>query len=286
AGGIAETALEIFVPASVAVEINSQRGNLVVHDRKAGLRITSAHGDVSLRDVDGAVTLGMRRGSLHAENISGNLDVNGRVDDTTVAGIGGSLNLSGDFFGNTSISKVAGAVTFKSPRSDVVMTRLDGDLEMESSRLRAKGAHGPVRVETRSKDIRLAEVSGNVRIQNANGSVEVEFVTPGTTEIENVRGDVTVAIPENAGFQAEVTTRRGEISSDFEGFQSSSEDNQNRSTGVINGGGTRIQVSTRDGDVHLRKRSTLPEASPAKPAPAAPKGTKTAMPVRAGVDLR
>src|SRR4029079_12511941 len=127
--------------------------------------------------------------------------------------------LNGDFFGDTSLSKIAGAITFKSPRSEVEMARLDGDLQMESDHLRASNLNGPVRIKTRSKDIHLSGVNGNVRVENANGSVNVKPPEMGEIDMINRRGEVELVLPARAGFQMEAVTQRGNIQSDFEGIQ-------------------------------------------------------------------
>jgi DUF4097 and DUF4098 domain-containing protein YvlB len=147
------------------------------------------------------------------------------------------------------------------------MARLDGDVQLESDNLRANNLNGPVRIQTRSKDVHLTGVNGSVRIENANGSVNVQPSRLGEIDIANRRGEVEVALPPRAGFQMEAVAQRGEIQSDFDGIQITSEDSRSHAAGAVNGGGPKVQINARDGDVRIRKAPSV--AAPAPPVPPA-----------------
>jgi DUF4097 and DUF4098 domain-containing protein YvlB len=280
--GMAQTNMEIFAPAKAAIEVHTQRGDVLVHDRTGNVQISTSRGDVTGKSINGGMVIEMRRGSVNLQNISGDVDITGRVDNATIADVGGRAELNGDFFGDTSLSKVAGAIAFKSPRSEVEMARLDGDLQMESDHLRASNLNGPVRIKTRSKDIHLSGVNGNVRVENANGSVSLQPTQMGEIDIINRRGEVELVLPARAGFQMEAVTQRGNIQSDFEGIQITSDDDRSRAAGAVNGGGPRVQIDMRDGDVHIRKGASLPGPAPGTPphppraVPAKPTGASIA----------
>jgi DUF4097 and DUF4098 domain-containing protein YvlB len=266
--GMVQTDLEIFAPAKAQVEIHAQRGDVLVHDRSGNLQISTSRGNVTGKAITGNFTIDLRRGSLNLQNVSGDVEASGRIENTSIANIGGSVTLDGDFFGNTSLSKVAGPVRFESPRSKIEMARLDGDVQVQSDHLVATNLNGPVRIQTRSKDIHLSGLNGSVRIENANGSVNVEPSRVGEIEISNRRGEVDLVLPPRAGFQMEAVTERGDIQSDFDSIQITSEDTRSRAAGAVNGGGPRIQIDTRDGDVHIRRAPAV-----AAPVPGTPPGT-------------
>ncbi len=275
--GMVQTDMEIWAPARASLEIRTQRGDVLVHDRTGNIQISTSRGDVTGRAIQGGLVIELRRGSVNLQKISDDVDVSGRLDNASIADVGGRLTLNGDFFGNTSISRVAGSVRFKSPRSEVEMARLDGNLQMESDHLRASDLSGPVRIQTRSKDVHLLGVNGGVRIENANGSVNVQPSRLGEIDIANRRGEVDLVLPPSAGFQMEAVTERGDIQSDFEGIQITSSDSRSRAAGAVNGGGPKVQIDARDGDVHIRKGPSLAAPEPAKP-PIAPSAMPPARP--------
>ena len=134
--------LEIYVPQKANVEVSTKRGDIRIAGR-AGNIITNSHGDVTVADNAGNVNISLRRGNVRASNIKGDVSVDGRVDDTNISDVSGDVRLSGDFFGQMNLAKVAKSVTFHSSRTDMQMARLDGDLTMESGDLRARAITGP-----------------------------------------------------------------------------------------------------------------------------------------------
>ena len=65
------------------------------------------------------VNVSLRRGSVRATNIKGDVSVDGRVDDTNISDVSGEVRLSGDFFGQMNLAKVAKGVSFRSSRTDM-----------------------------------------------------------------------------------------------------------------------------------------------------------------------
>ena len=104
----------------------------------------------------------------------------------------------------SSWKKVAGEVGFKSARTDMQFSKLNGDLDMDSGDLRANDLVGPFRLLTRSKDVRLNGVDGDVRLENENGAVEIHLTRLGNMQLSNRNSDVQIYIPDKAGFQLDV----------------------------------------------------------------------------------
>jgi DUF4097 and DUF4098 domain-containing protein YvlB len=263
--------LEIFIPQKGNVEVSDRRGDIRIAGRQGNVNISS-HGDVTVADNVGSVSISLRRGNVRATNIKGDVSVDGRVDDTNISDVSGEVRLSGDFFGQMNLAKVAKGVGFHSTRTDMQMARLDGDLTMESGDLRARTITGPMHVTTRSKDIHLEDVSGNLKIDNTNGVVEYRAGKGmGDVEINNQRGTVQVMLPKNAAFQVDAHATRGEIESDFPAIQVRSERNSQIASGSVGSAGQsgpQIRLSNNYGDVQIRQSSSLPP--PAPPAPKAP----------------
>jgi DUF4097 and DUF4098 domain-containing protein YvlB len=111
-------------------------------------------------------------------------------------------------------ARIAKGVSFKSSRTDMDFTQLEGSLNLDSGDLEADGVNGPLRLRTRSKDIRLNGTSSDLHLENENGAIEVHVNKMGSMEIKNSRGDIRVFLPEKAGFQVEAQARDGEIIED------------------------------------------------------------------------
>ncbi len=260
--------LEIYMPAKGNVDIATKRGDIRVAGRQGTVN-TNSHGDVTVADNNGNVTIVLRRGNVRASNIKGDVSVDGRVDDTTLSDITGQVRLTGDFFGQMNLSKVAKAVSFRSSRTDMQMERLDGELIMESGDLRVRSALGPMHVSTRAKDIHLEDVSGTVKIDNANGMVEYRAGKGlGDVEINNRKGNVQVTLPTNVAFRLDARSDHGDIESDFSSIQVRSEHNSQYANGAVGsgGGGPQIRLSTDHGDVQIRQSTGL-SSPPTPPQP-------------------
>jgi hypothetical protein len=153
-------------------------------------------------------------------------------------------------------------------------SRLDGDLDMDSGDMRASDLAGPFRLVTRSKDVRLSGVSGDVRLEDENGAVEIHMNKLGSMQVSNRNSDIQIYLPDKAAFQLDAHSRGGEIESDFDGLKINNEEEHATASGVIGSGGPHLVISNEHGGIELRKGSTVAEApAPPRPprAPTAPK---------------
>jgi len=254
-GGRVQSDLEIYLPKNASVEISTKRGDIVVHSRLGDIKASSTRGDIDLQDVTGNAALDLHRGSLKAARLSGDLSVEGRLEDTDVSDIGGSARFNGEFFGQMNLSKIAKSVSFKSSRTQLDFARLDGDLKLDSGDLRATSAAGPLSLTTRSKDIHLEDISGDLRVENSNGAVEVRAgkLPLGSIEIGNRKGDIEVILPARAAFQLDARTRRGDIRSEFGDLKLETSKGSTTGSATVGSGGPRLQINSDYGNIDIRK---------------------------------
>jgi hypothetical protein len=261
--------LEISIPRKAPAVISGRRGDINIVGRNADIEISTQHGDVSTSDLTGKVNVNLSHGSARISKVTGDVTVQGRGDDISLDEIKGAARLNGEF-DNVKLAKISNAISFKSARTDLEFTRLDGDLDMDSGDLRASSLVGPLRLITRSKDVRLSGVAGDVRLEDENGAVEIRSSKLGSMEIRNRNGEVQLYLPEKAGFQLTAQARGGEIQTDYNELKVSSEGEENASaTGVIGGGGPRLVINNEHGTIEIRRGSALAEV------PAAPKTPKS-----------
>lgn len=247
--------LDIQVPRKAVADVMTLRGDVEVEGREGDVKAHTSRGNVTVEDVTGNATVELRKGSVRVEKVTGDVDIEGWVDDSSLSEIGGSLNLHGDFFGTMSVAKVAKVVRFKSSRTDLELTGLDGDMTMEIGDLRARGVSGPFRISTRSKDIHLEDLRGTVKVDNNHGDVDWTASKPPAAgvEITNDHGHIRVELPAKAAFQMNALADHGDVESDFGELKIESGDNESKATGSVGSGGVQMRLTNSHGDISIRK---------------------------------
>lgn len=158
---------------------------------------------------------------------------------------------------------------------DVKLTNLTGELHVHtgSGDVRAHEISGAVRGGTGSGDVELEETgqgdidlhtgSGNMEVRGAQGAfhgetgsgdITVEGTMTGTWEAHTGSGNVRVRLPENAAFDADISTSSGtlEVNSPVEmTVQGRVEEVHRHIRGKVRGGGPLLTVRTGSGDIHI-----------------------------------
>jgi len=256
----AETNIELHVPPTLTLELSTQRGDIEVRSRQADVKLTASHGDVTVDDLTGNASItmhgGMQGGNLNVRNVKGNVTVEGHADDTNLSNINGLVSMNGDYMGETIVQNVEQGFRFNSSRTDLETGKIQGELRFDGDSLRASNVSGGFKVTTRSKDIHLEDVAGDVEVNNRNSGVELRAskAPVGNIMINNKDGGIEVALPSQSAFQVDATARGGQIHSDFEQIkvQNPSENNATAS-GAVGAGGKKIQLSTEHSDIEIRK---------------------------------
>ena len=273
--------MDISLPRKAAVTI-SNRGDASVIGRDGDLQIQSQKGEVSASDINGKVSLNLDHSAARLSQISADVSIEGRANDVSIEDVKGGVHLDGEFMESLKLSKIAQTVIFRSSRTELQFESLKGDLDLDSGDLQGSDMTGPVRLTTRSKDVRLTGVSGDVRLQNENGSVEVRMTKLGSVQIEDRSNDISLYVPDKAGFQIDARARNGEIESDFNDMKINSADDQATATGAVNGGGPHVIINNEHANIEIRKNSSAEEEEPETPkmpkAQKPPKAPKAAAP--------
>jgi DUF4097 and DUF4098 domain-containing protein YvlB len=268
-----ETDLDISLPRKVAVSIVSHHGDVSVTDRNGNVDISSQHADTSVEDVTGSVKVSQDKGSVKLEQINGDVHIEGRMDELSVSDIKGSAQLDGEFQESVKLERIAKTVTFKSSRTDMEFSRIDGSLDLDSDELHADQITGPLHLNTRSKNLQLDDVSGDVRLQDDNGSIEVGMKTLGNVQIDNRNGDIQLSVPDKAGFRLDAHTRDGEIQSDFPELSVSNDEHEAKASGSFGNAASHIVLNNEHDNIEIRRASAQPPRPPS-PAPAPGKPAK------------
>jgi DUF4097 and DUF4098 domain-containing protein YvlB len=247
--------MDLQLPRKLALSISTRRGNLSVTDRVGNVDLTTDHGNVSAQDVKGNAKFHLQSGAVTAKTITGNLQIDGSVDDGTISDITGTLDFNAGYNGNVQLSHVGQSLRFKSVRTDLQMTKLDGDLSMGDGDIRGNSVVGPVKLITRSNEVHLDDVSGEVQVENRNGLVALKPKAPlGDLDINSERGGIELDLPESANFRLDAESKNGNIEvNDF----SVNVDNRSRDAtahGTIGKGGPDFRLRSDRGTIQIRKQ--------------------------------
>jgi DUF4097 and DUF4098 domain-containing protein YvlB len=267
------TDLDVSIPKKAPVTISSRKGDVTLAIRDGDVDISNQHGDVSVEEVKGNVKLNLQGSSAKVEQIGGDVHIDGRLNEVSVTDVKGGAQLDGEFMESVKLSRIANTVSFKSSRTDMGFSRIDGDLDLDSDDLRAERIAGPVHLTTRSKNIRLEDVSGDVRMQDSNGGVEVTMSSAGNVQIDNRQGDIELSVLDKPGFRVEARTRGGEIQSDFSELKVDNGEHEAHAAGQVGNGSAHIVLNNEHGGIEIRRSSAQPPRPPQPPA--TPKVGKT-----------
>ena len=231
------------------------------------VEINHHRGEVNVNDQTGNVSLNLDGSSARLAHVKGDVTIQGKANEVAVEDVDGAVHLNGEFQESVRLVRVSKTVSFHSSRTDMEFSRLDGRLDLDSGDLRADSLTGPMRLTTRSKDIALEGLSGDLRLEDSNGTVEVGLRKPGNIQIDNRKGDVQVSIPPNTPMKVEARTREGEIESDFEEIKVDNRDKESSASGSIGTNGPRLAMNCEKGTIEIRKGTVAVAAPPCPPTP-------------------
>lgn len=261
-----ETELDISLPRKAPVSITSRRGEVSVIGRDGNLEINAQRADTSAEDIIGSLKLNLERSSAKLDHITGDVQIEGRLNEVAVSDVKGGAQLNGEFQESVKLTRISKTVNFKSSRTDLEFSRIDGELDLDSDDLRADQITGPLHLATRSKNIHLDAVSGDVRVQNDNGEVEVGMRSLGNVQIDSRNGDVRLSVPDKAGFHIEARTRDGEIQSDFDEVKVENNEHESKASGSVGNGASHVVLNNEHNGIEIRRASASTPAIPATPA--------------------
>ena len=267
------TDMDIYVPRNAEIVLTGKHGDVNITGVNGNVSVNHERGEVDVSDQTGNVTLDLARSSARLQHVKGDVTIQGRANEVSVEDVDGAVHLNGEFYESVRLVHVTKTVSFRSSRTEMEFSRLDGRLDLDSGDLRADSLAGPMRLTTRSKDITLDGLSGDLRLEDANGTVEIGLHKPGNIQIENRKGDVQVTVPPNTALKVEAHARSGEISSDFDELQVNSGENQSSATGSIGNNGPRLVINNEHGTIEIRKGTVavaVPPPPPGKPSKALP----------------
>ncbi|MGQ9673452.1 MAG: DUF4097 family beta strand repeat-containing protein [Candidatus Aminicenantales bacterium] len=188
------------------------------------------------------------RAGFKASNVSGDVDVEG---------VGGALDLKA-VSGDLKLRKVNARAECSAVSGDIEVADIAGDafLKSVSGDLMITGIKGSIEAETVSGDIQLTGITQaqTVRVKALSGEIVYQgTINPtGNYNLKSHSGAITLSLPPDSAFDLEAETFSGTFRTDFE-IKVTGKISSKEMSGVVNGGGAPVRLSSFSGDIKLLK---------------------------------
>jgi DUF4097 and DUF4098 domain-containing protein YvlB len=274
--------IEVQIPKGASVECRGTRGDFDVSHIAGNFEVNSENAGVRGQDIGGNVRVDLRRSDIiRLVRVKGNVDVKGsRADDIELDEIAGQATVEGKFTGDIDFRRIEKGLRFISETTNLSVDRVKGRAHLSDGDLEVEDIYGPMKLRSKSKDVRVSGFSSPLEIELDRGDIEL---SPGTSTMGAIiaktsSGAVTMHLPENAKFDLEATTRRGEVDNLYGSPLERRDEDRGGSIRGKNGGprilletGRGSMTVTRGGVMSSRSDWSVPTPPKAPKAPEAPK---------------
>lgn len=248
--------LNITLPKSVSLEMRGHNGDVSIGNIAGSVSLTTGRGDLRINNVGNNVRLeSTRSGLVKVTGVKGNLEVNGRGNEVQIEDIQGETSINGEYSGTLEFRALAKQFHFKSQRSDLSVAQIPGSVILDLGDLRLENAVGPVRFTTASRDVHATDVSNSLELNVDRGDIQIDQTKSPVPQIDirSRHGDVTLSLPEKAGFDLDGQTRQGEVTNSFGSSIQTKSAGRGSTIAGRSGSGPRLSVITDRGSITLRK---------------------------------
>ncbi|HEX3821654.1 MAG TPA: DUF4097 family beta strand repeat-containing protein [Candidatus Sulfotelmatobacter sp.] len=214
-----------------------QQGNSI-HIDNVDVRNISIDYEITV-PVETAVRAHSGSGDQIVEGTHGNADVGTGSGDLKLARLTGEVHVQTGS-GNVRAHEIAGPVHGGTG---------SGDVEIEET------GSGDLELHTGSGNITARGVQGGFRAETGSGDITAEGKQTGSWDMHTGSGNVRVHLPENAAFDADISTSSGSIDvgapieTTVQGRVGG--DSHKSIHGKAHGGGPLLRVRTGSGDIHI-----------------------------------
>jgi DUF4097 and DUF4098 domain-containing protein YvlB len=162
-------------------------------------------------------------------------------------------------YARTTLKKIKGNVDIESNTDRITLEEIGGYIKTrgQGSSVRVLAADGPVEIDTTLRDVSVNNFHKGCKITNDRGDISIATDALGkeAIHVKNSNGDITLILPQDAGFQIGARARNGRIRSDFSGLETSSAADVSTIQGKLGTGGPQITLETDNKDIYLRVRT-------------------------------
>lgn len=214
--------------------------------RQTRLTSRSGSGHQTVAGLVGPAEAGTGSGGIRISDIASDVRLSTGSGNIEIAGIGGSVRAHAGS-GSITADKIGGGSTVETS------AKYEGKaLPLVASGTNRGSGNAYLDFETGSGNIGLTGISGELRARTGSGRIEAEGRQAGDWELHTGSGSVRVRLPAQAAFSLNARTSSGSIDSDFpitvQGSMS-----RHELAGVVNGGGSRLDIHTGSGSIRIEK---------------------------------
>jgi len=265
--------LEVHIPKGASVECRGTRGDFDVSNITGNFEVNSENAGVRGQDIGGNVRIDLRRSDIiRLMRVKGNVDVKGaRADDIELDEVTGQVVVEGQFTGDIDFRRIDKGLRFISEATTLTVERLKGRAHLSDGDLEVEDILGPMKLRSRSKDVRVSGFATPIEIELDRGDIEL---SPGSSTLSSIiaktsSGAVTMHMPENAKYDLEAVTRRGDVDNLFGSPLERREEDRGGSIRGKNGG-PRILLETGRGSMTVTRGGVMSSRSDVSLVPPAP----------------
>ena len=267
--------LEVTVPRGVSVEARGSSGDFEITDVTGDVEFATSRGDVRIARVGGNARFDIGRSDLvRAVDVKGRIDLQGsRGSDIELENIAGQVTINGAFMGTLEFKNLAKPLQLEGARNtELHVEAVPGRISMDLGQLTANGLVGPVRLVTRSRDIRMEKFTQSLQLETERGDVELQ---PGRLPLPSIEARsgccrIDLVLPDKSAFELDATAERGDVVNDYGPQIQREQDGRTATLKGKVGEGPSIRLTANRGSVSVRKEGTQPSEVPPVPPPDRP----------------
>lgn len=202
----------VSCPAGAHVKAELGSADAVVEGVLSGVRITAGSGSVRVEEVTGEASMKTGSGDIEIGRIGGSADLKAGSGDVSVEVLGGPGRVS-------------------TGSGDVEIGRAEHSLALKSG----------------SGDLRVVDAFADVTLSTASGEIRILRLRRGEARLNNVSGDIRLAIPPGTPVWTDISTVSGHLRSDL------------ASTGAPADGQDHVELRARtvSGDIQLENSQEI-----------------------------
>jgi len=252
-----QTDLDIRLPAKSNITAQTTHGDIKLAGMSGPVTITSQSGDLDLHDVTGDVTATMNHGDTRMDAVKGNVRLDGHGGEVDLSNVSGDATIHGDFYGPIRARGVQKTTRYTSSRSNLTISGLSGQMEMDSGDLSVSDVNGSLTLITENKDITLDNINGRIDLTDKRGDISLNFAQAPRDDVRiaDESGNIDITLPAHSNFTISAISRNGDIQNGFEasGLKSSTSGETTILNGTYGSQGPHITLSTSYGTISIHR---------------------------------
>jgi DUF4097 and DUF4098 domain-containing protein YvlB len=216
---------KIYVPSKVSTDLSTSGG---------GIDLQNLSGTHNFSTSGGGLNLVKLSGKTRGRTSGGGITLKDSKDDISLSTSGGGITAS-NCSGNLRLNTSGGSIE---------LDRLEGDIEAQTSGgpIRGESIRGNLSAHTSGGGVRLSQLACGLDASTSGGGMDIEIMeVVGAVKVNNSGGNIHLKMPGNKGLDLRLRGHNIKVV-DLKNFSGDQE--EDKITGKVNGGGTEVDVST------------------------------------------